>query len=105
MFSAVPLDESWLDRRCSPGTFRADLRFNLARGRWYATINGDPNVAKLQQYTIELYDEIEELSEQSIGLHLPGGVFLAATNERFDWLKSMHAKGALSWYGHRDHQP
>ncbi len=36
---------------------------------WHAaggmhTINGDPNVAKLQQYTIELYDEIEELSEQ-----------------------------------------
>ncbi|MEC8960143.1 MAG: FAD-dependent oxidoreductase, partial [Chloroflexota bacterium] len=26
-------------------------------------------------------------------LHLTGGVFLAATNERFDWLKSMHAKG------------
>jgi len=37
---------------------------------WHAaggmhTINGDPNVAKLQQYTIELYDEIEELSEGS----------------------------------------
>lgn len=65
---------------------------------WHAaggmhTINGDPNVAKLQQYTIELYNEIEELSEQSIGLHLTGGVFLAATKERFDWLKSMHAKG------------
>ena len=65
---------------------------------WHAaggmhTINGDPNVAKLQQYTIELYDEIEELSGQSIGLHLTGGVFLAATNQRFDWLKSMHAKG------------
>ena len=65
---------------------------------WHAaggmhTINGDPNVAKLQQYTIGLYNEIEELSEQSIGLHLTGGVFLAATKERFDWLKSMHAKG------------
>ena len=38
---------------------------------WHAaggmhTINGDPNVAKLQQYTIELYREIEELSEQSM---------------------------------------
>ena len=34
---------------------------------WHAaggmhTINGDPNVAKLQQYTIGLYNEIEELS-------------------------------------------
>ena len=32
---------------------------------WHAaggmhTINGDPNVAKLQQYTIELYQEMEE---------------------------------------------
>lgn len=65
---------------------------------WHAaggmhTINGDPNVAKLQQYTIELYNEIEELSGQSIGMHLTGGVFLAATPARFDWLKSMHAKG------------
>jgi dimethylglycine dehydrogenase len=42
---------------------------------WHAaggmhTINGDPNVAKLQQYTIKLYQEIEELSGQNIGLHM-----------------------------------
>ena len=42
---------------------------------WHAaggmhTINGDPNVAKLQQYTIELYREIEQLSGQDIGLHM-----------------------------------
>ena len=65
---------------------------------WHAaggmhTINGDPNVAKLQKYTIELYREIEELSGQAIGLHITGGVMLAATEERFDWLKSMVAKG------------
>ncbi len=65
---------------------------------WHAaggmhTINGDPNVAKLQQYTIELYREIEELSEQSIGMHMTGGIMLAATQERFDWLKGIHAKG------------
>ena len=65
---------------------------------WHAaggmhTINGDPNVAKLQKYTIELYKEIEELSGQSTGLHITGGVMLAATVERFDWLKSMVAKG------------
>ena len=65
---------------------------------WHAaggmhTINGDPNVAKLQKYTIELYKEIEELSEQSTGLHMTGGVMLAATTERFDWLKSTVAKG------------
>ena len=65
---------------------------------WHAaggmhTINGDPNVAKLQKYTIDLYKEIEELSGQPTGLHLTGGVMLAATEARFDWLKSTVAKG------------
>jgi dimethylglycine dehydrogenase len=65
---------------------------------WHAaggmhTINGDPNVAKLQKYTIDLYKEIEALSEQPTGLHLTGGILLAATEARFDWLKSIVAKG------------
>jgi dimethylglycine dehydrogenase len=65
---------------------------------WHAaggchTINGDPNVAKLQKYTIDLYKEIEELSGQATGFHMTGGVMLAATTERFDWLKSTVAKG------------
>ena len=57
------------------------------------TVNGDPNVAQLQQYTIKLYEEIQEISGQDIGLHLTGGVMLAGTEDRFDWLKSLHAKG------------
>ena len=65
---------------------------------WHAaggmhTINGDPNVAKLQQYTIDLYKEIEELSGQATGVHLTGGVMLAATQARMDWLKGLVAKG------------
>lgn len=65
---------------------------------WHAaggmhTINGDPNVAKLQKYTVELYKEIEEYSGQDIGLHMTSGLMLAATNERFDWFKSLLAKG------------
>jgi len=74
-------------------------RSDLTSGStWHAaggmhTINGDPNVAKLQQYTIELYKEIEQASGQDIGLHMTGGIMLAATNERFDWLKGMAAKG------------
>lgn len=65
---------------------------------WHAaggmhTINGDPNVAKLQKYTIDLYREIEELSGHSTGIHLTGGVMLAATEARFEWLKSLVAKG------------
>ena len=65
---------------------------------WHAaggfhTLNGDPNVAKLQAYTVELYKEIEALSGQSCGLHLTGGVMLAGTKERMDFLKVSHAKG------------
>ncbi len=65
---------------------------------WHAaggmhTINGDPNVAKLQQYTIDLYKEIEELSGQATGVHLTGGVMLAATEARLDWMKGIVAKG------------
>lgn len=65
---------------------------------WHAaggfhTLNGDPNVAKLQTYTIELYEELEKISGQSCGLHLTGGLQLADTNERMDFLKLAHAKG------------
>lgn len=64
---------------------------------WHAaggmhTINGDPNVAKLQQYTIKLYKEIEEKSGQNTGLHMTGGLLLAATSDRFDWLKGFYAQ-------------
>ncbi|TDK39268.1 FAD-dependent oxidoreductase [Rhizobium deserti] len=65
---------------------------------WHAaggmhTINGDPNVAKLQKYTVDLYKEIEDYSGQDIGLHMTSGLMLAATHERFDWMKSLLAKG------------
>ncbi|MEM1273952.1 MAG: FAD-dependent oxidoreductase [Pseudomonadota bacterium] len=74
-------------------------RSDLTSGStWHAaggchTVNGDPNVAKLQKYTIDLYREIEALSGQATGFHMTGGVMLASTAERFDWLKSMSAKG------------
>jgi dimethylglycine dehydrogenase len=65
---------------------------------WHAaggmhTINGDPNVAKLQQYTINLYKEIEEISGQSCGMHVTGGIMLAGTRARLDWLKMAKARG------------
>jgi dimethylglycine dehydrogenase len=74
---------------------RAEL---TAGSTWHAaggmhTINGDPNVAKLQKYTVELYKEIEEYSGQDIGLHMTSGLMLAATPQRFDWMKSLLAKG------------
>ena len=65
---------------------------------WHAaggmhTLNGDPNVAKLQQYTINLYKEIEAISGQSCGMHVTGGLNLAGTKERLDWLKMAKARG------------
>src|SRR5438876_3701784 len=59
---------------------------------WHAaggmhTFNGDPNVAKLQEYTIKLYQEIEEASGQSCSIHITAGVDLAGTQERMDFLK------------------
>ena len=68
---------------------------------WHAaggmhTLNGDPNVAKLQQYTINLYKEIEAISGVSCGMHVTGGLNLAGTRERLDWLKMARARGGIS---------
>ena len=65
---------------------------------WHAaggmhTLNGDPDVSALQRYTIDLYREIEEISGQSCGVHLTGGVILADTPDRMDWLKTARAIG------------
>lgn len=65
---------------------------------WHAaggfhTLNGDPNVARLQAYTINLYKELEELTGQSCSLHLVGGFQMADTPERMDFLRLAHAKG------------
>src|SRR5256885_887957 len=59
---------------------------------WHAaggmhTLNGDPNVAKLQEYTIKLYREIEEASGQSCSIHITGGGECARTRERIDFLQ------------------
>lgn len=64
---------------------------------WHAaggfhTLNGDPNVAKLQEYTINLYKEIEQISGQATGIHLTGGVMLVSNRDRWDWLKMAHAR-------------
>ena len=65
---------------------------------WHAaggfhTLNGDPNVARLQAYTVSLYEELERISGQSCGLHLTGGVMLADSPERMDFLRMTHARG------------
>lgn len=67
---------------------------------WHAaggfhTLNSDPNVAKLQAYTVSLYEELEKVSGQSCGLHLTGGVMMADSPERMDFLRQIHARGRL----------
>ncbi len=65
---------------------------------WHAaggfhTLNGDPNVARLQAYTVSLYEELERISGQSCGLHLTGGVMMADSPERMNFLRMTHARG------------
>ncbi|MYZ48035.1 GcvT family protein [Propylenella binzhouense] len=74
-------------------------RSDLTSGStWHAaggfhTLNSDPNVARLQAYTVNLYKEMEAISGQSCGLHLTGGLQLADTPERLEWLRMAHARG------------
>ncbi|TJV04747.1 MAG: FAD-dependent oxidoreductase [Mesorhizobium sp.] len=72
---------------------RAEL---TAGSTWHAAagfhaLNADPNVAALQDYTINLYREIEAESGQDIGLHMTGGVNIASDPQRWEWLKSAWA--------------
>jgi dimethylglycine dehydrogenase len=65
---------------------------------WHAaggmhTVNGDPNIAKLQKYTIGLYKELERISGISCSMHVTGGILLAGTAERLDFLKMACARG------------
>jgi len=73
---------------------RRDL---TAGSSWHAAggfhaINGDPNIARLQSYTIRAYREVQQISGQDIGMHMTGGVNVAATRERWDFLRAEHAR-------------
>ena len=64
-----------------------------AGSSWHAAggihaLNADPNMAALQAYTIDLLSEIEEESGQSIGLHMTGGLTMAGTPDRWEWLQA-----------------
>jgi dimethylglycine dehydrogenase len=107
------------------GVVGASVLYHLARAGWtdvmlierseltsgsswhaaggFHTLNGDPNVAKLQAYTVGLYREIEELSGQSCSLHLTGGVMMADT-PRAHGLPAPHPRqGPRARHGDRDH--
>ncbi len=64
---------------------------------WHAaglvhTLSSDPNISRLQGYTIDLYKEIEETSGHSVGQHITGGFYLASTPEWYEYLKRERSK-------------
>ena len=66
-----------------------------AGSSWHAAggihaLNADPNIAALQAYTIDLLSEIEEESGHNIGLHMTGGLTMAGTPDRWEWLQSAY---------------
>ena len=68
-----------------------------AGSTWHAaggfhSMNSDPNVARLQAYTISVYKEVEEISGQDVGMHLTGGITTAATDKRWEVLRYEHER-------------
>ena len=68
----------------------------LAAGSsWHAAggvhaLNADPNMSALQGYTLDLLSKIQEESGQDIGLHMTGGITIASTPDRWEWLQSAY---------------
>ncbi len=68
-----------------------------AGSTWHAAggfhcMNSDPNMARLQAYAISVYQEVEEISGQDVGMHLTGGLTIAATQERWEVVRYEHEK-------------
>ncbi len=66
-----------------------------AGSSWHAAggihaLNADPNMAALQAYTIDLLSEVQEESGHDIGLHMTGGLTMAGTPDRWEWLQSAY---------------
>ena len=64
-----------------------------AGSSWHAAggihaLNADPNMAALQAYTIDLLAEVEKESGHDINLHMTGGLTLAGTPQRWEWLQA-----------------
>ena len=66
-----------------------------AGSSWHAAggvhaLNANPNMALLQAYTIDLLGEIERESDQSVGMHMTGGISIASAPERWEWLQASY---------------
>ena len=65
-----------------------------AGSTWHAAggfhpLNNDLNISSLQTYTINLYEELQQESGQDMGVVDSGGVMLAASAARWEYLKYM----------------
>ena len=47
-------------------------------------------MSALQGYTLDLLSKIQEESGQDIGLHMTGGITIASTPDRWEWLQSAY---------------
>ncbi|MFT5139046.1 MAG: dimethylglycine dehydrogenase [Lysobacterales bacterium] len=68
-----------------------------AGSTWHAaggfhSMNSDPNMARLQAYAISVYKEVEEISGQDVGMHLTGGITVAASKQRWEVTRYEHEK-------------
>lgn len=80
---------------------RAEL---TAGSTWHAaggmhTLNGDSNVAALQDYTIRLYAEIERESGLSCGVHRTGCLYLAVSDKEIEFFRLERAKAKILGVG------
>jgi dimethylglycine dehydrogenase len=80
---------------------RAEL---TAGSTWHAaggmhTLNGDPNVAALQDYTIRIYAEIERESGIVCGIHQTGCLYLAVSDKEIEFFRLERAKAKVLGVG------
>jgi dimethylglycine dehydrogenase len=64
---------------------------------WHAAagihgLHDTTNISKLQYYTMRLYDELQEETGQSCGIHRCGSIYLACTDERLHQLRIQTSK-------------
>ncbi|MGI9315931.1 MAG: GcvT family protein [bacterium] len=64
---------------------------------WHAAANthglhDNNNISRLQYYTMKVYEELEAETGQSCGLHHPGSIYLACTDDRVHQLRIQAAK-------------
>ncbi len=67
---------------------------------WHAAagihgLHDSANISRLQHYTMNLYNSLEEETGQSCGVFQPGSLYLAQTQERVHQLKLQEAKAKL----------